>query len=1356
MQDKMKVTLSASRIGAYYGKLCKRNLVYDAVNNKKDLIMLGWEKPERTDSSDALAGDKWEAEVFQRIQNDPDSKVMFCDADDRKKYSFEQTLDVLKQLDKTQNITYIYQACVRVTRSFQKEYLPGCHEYGFQLEFSDMYPDFIRAEYINVEDKFRLTIIDVKNADHVKVNAQIQISLYAMMLKSILKDYHIDHCYVNEEEGIVWNKERITKNLLEHSFELKDAKKEIRTFFTDILPGVCTIIEKSENGRELLDMLPFRISMQCEYCGNFENCHKEAVEARSARLLPYMSEEAQNRLTELVELEELSDDSVDSVRTYLMGPDSQKMTDGCLFWKNVKNDMEAYETAMKSYFAGEKVRISKKGSSVSFPQFQHFALMLTAQRDVDSGRIYAYAWYLEPAREIDIFEIGKNEFGYADIQTKEGQEKGEGSYYGTIIAENNTEEEFRRIDREFVEKIYDILERISEQEENDTLQWYVMDQYERNNIEEALYYMLEELDSEKEQELLEKVMTILFWLQGERMVTESSEMPEEIIENPMVVIVPELSRLYALSMGISYNLTGISEIFSPDYNFSKDSDYYFEKLSDVMDGMPILNIWKCSSSSQKEASDKLKSMRRHLIKRLQVEAAIVSAVQKDCRDGMIRLSTRAASYQMQEKVFEGYPEIARLDFENRYEELLKYHQIRNVRMRGIDNAIDEGNILSLECLDGNRYNVLNWENYSGREWFTAWICEDNSFNREQILLLRDTKYKNSLAGVINRINEDGKEIPVFYTPDFENDYDFRDTGHGVTMRFRARDSRFIPKTGKKYLLFEVYKDFNSPKVRSGLKKLKSRPELLDPNLLAGNTEVSWNKEKEEICRRYWSPDGLEFSSSQKEAFIHLFNRKLNVLIGPPAAGKTDFIARSVITLCRYYKEVENRDFKIMISAMSHSAINNVLIKIAKLLNHDAEELPDIYLYKMERFDEEDSFLEDNVSLVTNSYDLDEILREKEISVIGMTGWSACKQELNMSDAADAFFDMVIIDEASQVRAMDAFLQLECGGENTRYMLVGDDDQLPPIIGGKYRYMEGSKYIHGSIFKLYLTALGQDHEDIVHLNDNYRMNNILCRYSAEKIYGLDYKARIPGIAGQKIRLLTKSGDELLDFMLDPEYPLVFCKLSGLPRDQKNAEVELVTKLIRELWDKILNEDGEIAGRSGNFWHEKTGTSGKAYDGACGIISPHHEHINRLLTAVEHEIGCPRQDIFIGTVDKLQGKERQTVIVSYGVSDRETVVRESEFLFSRNRFNVSLTRGKAKTIVLLSDVIAQSNISTNVLKGKGQELEKGIAFIQGFEDFMEHAAPDEEVMDRKFTFQGGNVTLHIRKKRILNVEKHLKAL
>jgi hypothetical protein len=41
----------------------------------------------------------------------------------------------------------------------------------------------------------------------------------------------------------------------------------------------------------------------------------------------------------------------------------------------------------------------------------------------------------------------------------------------------------------------------------------------------------------------------------------------------------------------------------------------------------------------------------------------------------------------------------------------------------------------------------------------------------------------------------------------------------------------------------------------------------------------------------------------------------------------------------------------------------------------------------------------------------------------------------------------------------------------------------------------------------------------------------------------------------------------------------------------------------------------------------------------------------------------------------------VIVSYGVSDVETALAEAEFIYSRNRLNVSLTRGRAKCVVFL---------------------------------------------------------------------------
>jgi DNA replication ATP-dependent helicase Dna2 len=41
----------------------------------------------------------------------------------------------------------------------------------------------------------------------------------------------------------------------------------------------------------------------------------------------------------------------------------------------------------------------------------------------------------------------------------------------------------------------------------------------------------------------------------------------------------------------------------------------------------------------------------------------------------------------------------------------------------------------------------------------------------------------------------------------------------------------------------------------------------------------------------------------------------------------------------------------------------------------------------------------------------------------------------------------------------------------------------------------------------------------------------------------------------------------------------------------------------------------------------------------------------------------------------------VIATYGVSDVEYAMREKEFIYSLNRLNVSITRARAKTIVLL---------------------------------------------------------------------------
>jgi superfamily I DNA and/or RNA helicase len=59
--------------------------------------------------------------------------------------------------------------------------------------------------------------------------------------------------------------------------------------------------------------------------------------------------------------------------------------------------------------------------------------------------------------------------------------------------------------------------------------------------------------------------------------------------------------------------------------------------------------------------------------------------------------------------------------------------------------------------------------------------------------------------------------------------------------------------------------------------------------------------------------------------------------------------------------------------------------------------------------------------------------------------------------------------------------------------------------------------------------------------------------------------------------------------------------------------------------------------------------------------------------------------VDTVEKMQGKEREVILVSYGVADEEYATAEAQFLLSRNRFNVAATRAERKLVVFCSDTV-----------------------------------------------------------------------
>jgi hypothetical protein len=90
----------------------------------------------------------------------------------------------------------------------------------------------------------------------------------------------------------------------------------------------------------------------------------------------------------------------------------------------------------------------------------------------------------------------------------------------------------------------------------------------------------------------------------------------------------------------------------------------------------------------------------------------------------------------------------------------------------------------------------------------------------------------------------------------------------------------------------------------------------------------------------------------------------------------------------------------------------------------------------------------------------------------------------------------------------------------------------------------------------------------------------------------------------------------------------------------------------------------------------------------ILSPHRAQNSAIL----HELatlGWAYGELpVVDSVERMQGNEREMIVVSYAVADREYAEREAEFLLDPNRFNVSITRPRAKLVVLMSDEVLRA--------------------------------------------------------------------
>lgn len=425
-------------------------------------------------------------------------------------------------------------------------------------------------------------------------------------------------------------------------------------------------------------------------------------------------------------------------------------------------------------------------------------------------------------------------------------------------------------------------------------------------------------------------------------------------------------------------------------------------------------------------------------------------------------------------------------------------------------------------------------------------------------------------------------------------------------------------------------------------------------------------------------DLLDFQSQIKDAHYKNFNVILNktqleaasksfltksyyLIQGPPGTGKSYLLA--YIILANMFSKQ-----KIVVVAPTHTAVNNLLLKVAELFikccnNKDtAKYYIENFILKCGQsynaknlhiaFDNESVKITNIQNLNTtyfNSWsyvDCDGNTVERQYGyVIGMTPYS-----LQSRRARGLEFDKLIIDEAGQMTIPIALMALvKCNN----FILAGDHRQLPPIVSENIKNAE----LRHSIFE----HLIRDYNCTM-LDVSFRMNDVICTFVSD----LFYEGKLKSFNRHK-RLLTS----LTEVVYAAENPIVFidCKDNG--KQFSNVESQTAIKIaIKYINSGISPEDIAILA---------------PFRAQCALMR------KMLMPYFTKE---QRDRLVIDTVDRMQGQEREIIIYSFTSGDVEYMMQMETFLYNTNKLNVAFSRAKNK-LILLGNIKAIKTINNELL-------------------------------------------------------------
>jgi len=249
------------------------------------------------------------------------------------------------------------------------------------------------------------------------------------------------------------------------------------------------------------------------------------------------------------------------------------------------------------------------------------------------------------------------------------------------------------------------------------------------------------------------------------------------------------------------------------------------------------------------------------------------------------------------------------------------------------------------------------------------------------------------------------------------------------------------------------------------------------------------------------------------------------------------------------------------------------------------------------------------------------------------------------------FDVVLVDEASQLTEPDTLAAINRG---ERFVLVGDHEQLPPVVRSGGRLSES----------LFQRLVETNPEAAVMLDQQYRMSQRIQAFSSDEFYDGQLRPATAEVAGQTLADLgIETGGAVRN---------------GVPASDASGGSSRKHS-VRDgvsFHDVEGTDDAHVdpveAERVGDIVREYVDAGLDPAD--VGVIAPFRAQVA--------EIGRHVPDgVSVDTVDRFQGSSKEVIVVSFVA----TGTLDGPIFEDHRRVNVALTRAK-KSLVLVGDETA----------------------------------------------------------------------